>query len=134
MKSNAGVGITSILSRGAGTGAARRAVEGVTQGCQNGAHLCTAVTSYPLLSSGFMWSDCRDLNSGPSVPQTVPAKSNPFPARQEPRNDGLPTTGGACRNTPGGPKSKRNVTRGVTRARRAGPCCDQRPTNGGNPQ
>ena len=69
MKSNAGVGITSILSRGTGTGAARRAVEGVTQGCQNGAHLCTAVTSYPLLSSGFMWSGCRDLNSGPSVPQ-----------------------------------------------------------------
>ena len=42
---------------------------------------------------GFYRSGCRDLNSGPSVPQTVPAKSNPFPARRNLRNDRVPTTG-----------------------------------------
>ena len=64
----------------------------------------------------FRWSGCRDLNSGPSVPQTGRAEPGPFHTGRKQRHDTVPDTGCRLRTTAGGPDRARNVTRRVTRA------------------
>ena len=92
----------------------------------------TPETAKCLFKLGIWLSGCRDLNSGPSVPQTGRAEPGPFHTGRKPRHDTVPDTGCRLRTTAGGPDRARNVTRRVTRAGPGVPGPIRRQATGGD--